>query len=117
MTDKPDGKRWGRGLIWATLLAIGCVSASAWTIEWTDYPRPIRARWPHMDMLPMILVLGPASIFWWFYFTYHWRGRALLIECQLIVRRTIRQPIFWLLVVVIALCCLSLVSPSVRSAA
>jgi hypothetical protein len=117
MTDKPDGKRRLWGLIWACMLALGCVSASASIVEWTDRP-PIRAQWPHLDTWPTIVALGPALAFWWFYFTYHWRGRALITECYDVFRQAAKQPMFWfLLLAALIFCFLIMETPAVRSSA
>ena len=114
MTDKPNWKRQLRGLIAAILLAAACVCVSAAYIAWMDRP-PIYYRWPHLDPLSAPLALVPAVAFWWFYFTYHWRGRALFSEVAAV---TIKQPRFWLyLVLAWVLCSLLLMQPAVRSAA
>lgn len=112
MSDAPDGaqptrRRWIRGLIGAGALAIGCVCACAWIIEWNDAPQPIRNQWPHINPWLIIFVLGPAAAFWWFYFVYHWRGRVLLAECYAVIR----QPLFWLIVIVALLYCLGMLLP------
>jgi magnesium-transporting ATPase (P-type) len=115
--NKPQRKRWIRALTGAALLALGCVSTAAWIIEWIDRPQPIRAQWPHTDRWLMIVVLLPALVFWWFYFSYHWRGRVLLAECRAMAHQTVRQPLFWLFVIAALVCCLLMLSPGVRSAA
>ena len=114
MTDEPNWKRWMRGLIAASLLAAVCVCVSALFIAWKDRP-PIYYRWPHSDPLIATLVLTPAFAFWWYYFTHHWRGRALLSE---VLGVTIKQPRFWLyLVLASAFWWLLIMQPGIRSAA
>jgi hypothetical protein len=113
-THKPTRRSWIRGLIGAAALAIGCVWAGAWIIEWKDAPRPIRNQWPHMNPWLTMVVVAPAAVFWWFYFAYHWRGRVLFAECLTVIR----QPLFWLILIVALLCCFwMLLPPAVRSAA
>src|ERR1700722_13088048 len=115
MTDKPNWKQRLRGVIGAGLLAAVCVYLSAALIAWEDSPASIHYRWPHLDPLLAPVVLGPAVAFWWYYFTYHWRGRALLGEVASV---TIKQPRFWLyLVLAFVLCWLLMMQPAVRSAA
>jgi hypothetical protein len=77
----PTGSwNWRRGAVGAAVLTILCVAASAWIIEWTDRPQPIRGKWPHMAPLPMVAVLSPAAAFWFVYFARYWRGRARIRE-------------------------------------
>jgi hypothetical protein len=94
MNQTPNGKkRWLFGLIRASVLALACVCVAAEFIEARGGPWPIHTRWPHLDPLFAPIVLGPAIAFWWFFFTYHWRGRAFLAE----IAAAIRNPLFWAL--------------------
>jgi hypothetical protein len=115
MSGKPNWKQWIRGLIGASLLAVICVCASALTIVLKDAPVPIHSQWPHLDPLFAPLVMAPAAAFWWYYFTYHWRGVALVREVAAV---TIKQPRFWFyLVLAFLLCCLLMMPAGVHSAA
>ena len=75
MPGKANWKQRIRGVIGAGLLAVVCVYLSAACIAWQDSPAPIHYLWPHLDPLLAPLVLAPAVALWWYYFTYHWRGR------------------------------------------
>ena len=115
MPGKANWKQRIRGVIGAGLLAVVCVYLSAACIAWQDSPAPIHYLWPHLDPLLAPLVLAPAVALWWYYFTYHWRGLALLGEVAAV---TIKQPRFWLyLVLAFVLCWLLMMQPAVRSAA
>jgi hypothetical protein len=104
MPDKPTWKQRIRGLTGAGLLAVVCVCVSAVFIAWKD-PFPIHSQWPHLDLFHATVVLTPAIAFWWYYFTYHWRVALL------------REPQFWLILVLAFFCCLLMMEPGVRSAA
>jgi hypothetical protein len=73
------------------MLALVCVCIAAEFIESRDGHWLIHNQWPHLDPLLAPVVLGPAIAFWWFYFTYHWRGRAFLTE----IAAAIINPLFW----------------------
>jgi hypothetical protein len=75
------------------MLALLCVCVAAEFIECRDGHWLIHDQWPHLDPLLAPVVLGPAVAFWWFYFTYHWRGRAFLAE----IAAAIRNRLFWAL--------------------
>jgi hypothetical protein len=114
LTEKSNWNQRLRGLLGAASLAAVCVCVSAVIIEWKDSP-PIHNQWPHLHPLLATIVLTPAVAFWWYYFTYHWRGRALLSE---VAAATIKRPRFWLyLVLAFVLCWLLMMQPAVRSAA
>jgi hypothetical protein len=113
--DKPNWKQRIGGVTAAGLLDVVCVCLSAVIIAWTDGPYPIHNHWPHLDPLLATVVLGPAVASWWFYFTYHWRGLAVLSEVAAV---TIKKPRFWLyLMLALVLCWLLMMQPGVRSAA
>jgi hypothetical protein len=103
MPGKSNWKQRIRGVIGAGLLAVVCVCVSAVIIGWKDGPGPIHYRWPHLDPLLAPVVLGPAVVFWWYYFTYHWRGLVIFRELAAV---TIKKPRFWLYLVLLFLCCL-----------
>ncbi|HET6326809.1 MAG TPA: hypothetical protein VFG04_19180 [Planctomycetaceae bacterium] len=100
-------QKWIRGFIGALILTALCVIAAARIIEWQDRPQPIRGRWPHMNASAMVAVLAPAAVFWFVYFAYYWRGRALAVQCRRLVakcgRSVVTHPVksfLWLVIVV-----------------